>query len=209
MIIPDSQCVIFDYGGVISYPQGPGFFDEISSLLHVRSDALKRTYRDYRPDYDRGAMAGNEYWSRVLERAGAENSVAMREKLVQLDIGSWTEINSEVLSLVTRLRRAGVVLALLSNLPVDHVSYFVSHFDWLKHFSVCVFSCETGYAKPQSEIYGICLDRLEVPAEECLFIDDSERNVSAARKMSVKAILFNGVVSLETDLREHLAGRDF
>jgi putative hydrolase of the HAD superfamily len=178
-------------------------------MVHARSDVARRAYRDCRPDYDRGVIAGNEYWSRVLEHAGATHSAERTADLIRLDIESWTEINQEVLSLVSRLHRAGVFLALLSNLPTDHQSYFVSHFDWLKFFPVCVFSCETGYAKPQPEIYGICLDRLEVPAEKCLFVDDTEKNVAAARKMGVKSTLFNGVGSLEKELQSHLAVRDF
>ncbi len=209
MIVPKTKCVVFDYGGVISYPQNPVFFEEVSSIVGIGADGLRQAYRNCRHDYDRGSSGGEEYWARVLEEAGVENSSAPSAELIRRDIESWTEINQEVLNLLSRLHAAGVFLGFLSNLPHDHLYHFVRHFEWLDYFSVRVYSCETGYAKPQPEIYSICLDRLAVPAENCLFIDDTERNVAAARKMNIKAIRFEGVASLERVLREHLPDKEF
>jgi putative hydrolase of the HAD superfamily len=207
--IPKPQCVIFDYGGVISFPQKQSFFEEVSSIVGAPPEGLRKAYRDCRHDYDRGSSGGAEYWSSVLQEAGAKNSSTPSSELIRRDIESWTEMNQEVLDLLSRLYAAGVFLGLLSNLPQDHLSYFVRHFDWLEYFSTRVYSCETGYAKPQPQIYSICLDRLAVPAENCLFIDDTERNVAVARKLNIKSVRFDGVDSLEREIREHLPGQDF
>jgi putative hydrolase of the HAD superfamily len=64
-------CLVFDFGGVISYPQRPGFFDELSSMLGPPADRLRAAYRRPRGEYDRGTLDGVQYWTAVLTEAGA------------------------------------------------------------------------------------------------------------------------------------------
>jgi 2-haloacid dehalogenase len=56
--------------------------------------------------------------------------------------------------------------------------------------------------KPDPQIYRILLDRLAQPAHECLFIDDSEKNVVAARQMGIHAIHFHSPEALRVQLQE-------
>jgi FMN phosphatase YigB (HAD superfamily) len=61
-------------------------------------------------------------------------------------------------------------------------------------------SCETGYRKPDPRAYTSLLEAAAVPAEECLFIDDRERNVEAAREQRINAIRFEGAAQLRREL---------
>jgi len=57
-------------------------------------------------------------------------------------------------------------------------------------FDVSVFSAEESVQKPDPEIYGRALLRLEVAPQEAIFVDDTLRNVKGARLMGMHAILF-------------------
>ena len=198
------RCVIFDFGGVISYWQAPEFHTELASRVGVDAGELERAYFERRLDYDRGRLSGPEYWTRVLENSGAGGVDLDLDEIIESDIQSWTRINPEVIDLMDRLRRAGMPLALLSNLPHDHLSYFSARFAWLEMFSVRVFSCELGTVKPEPEIYRTCLERIGKPAGSCLFVDDTRRNVEGARRAGLQALLFSGVPHLERELRARL-----
>jgi len=52
------------------------------------------------------------------------------------------------------------------------------------------------------------LQRLRVTAEQCLFVDDMEKNVAAARALGMGGMLFTDAGSLERELRARLAGWD-
>jgi putative hydrolase of the HAD superfamily len=57
-------------------------------------------------------------------------------------------------------------------------------------FDVVVDSAFVGTRKPEPEIYAITLERLELPAEACVFLDDLEVNVEGARAVGMHAIVY-------------------
>jgi putative hydrolase of the HAD superfamily len=65
-----------------------------------------------------------------------------------------------------------------SKLPIDEV------------FDVVVDSAFVGTRKPEPEIYAITLERLGLPAEACVFLDDLELNVDAAREAGMHGIVY-------------------
>jgi len=54
-----------------------------------------------------------------------------------------------------------------------------------------VISGDVGVRKPDSRIYDILLARLEVPAENCTFIDDMSIRLKAAEQRGMNTVLFN------------------
>jgi HAD superfamily hydrolase (TIGR01509 family) len=62
-------------------------------------------------------------------------------------------------------------------------------------------SCHLGVRKPDPEFYRRLLEKVGFPAEACLFVDDREVNVAAARSVGMRAHLFAGA----EDLRARLA----
>jgi FMN phosphatase YigB (HAD superfamily) len=59
-----------------------------------------------------------------------------------------------------------------------------------------------------AEIYEHTLQKLDVRADEALFLDDRLENVEGARAVGMHSLLFHGVRHLQEDLqREGLAGQ--
>ena len=88
-------------------------------------------------------------------------------------------------------RRAEVEkLAIISNMAGDTLTYMNSHFEWLRNFDEQIYSCEIGINKPDIRIYEACLSSLDIAAQECLFVDDSEENVLGAMKSGMHVIHF-------------------
>jgi putative hydrolase of the HAD superfamily len=63
-------------------------------------------------------------------------------------------------------------------LPVDEI------------FEDVVDSGFVGCRKPESKIYRLTLERLGLPAEACLFVDDVPVNCEGARKAGMSAVHF-------------------
>ena len=58
-----------------------------------------------------------------------------------------------------------------------------------------------GFAKPDPRVYEFAARRAGVPAERCLFVDDTRENVEAARAAGMTAVHFREPGDLETALR--------
>ncbi len=70
-------------------------------------------------------------------------------------------------------------------------------------FDAVVCSAEVGMAKPDPAIYRLAAERLGLPPEACVFVDDSEANVRAAEQVGMRGIFFR--VDRSHDLRAMLA----
>lgn len=65
---------------------------------------------------------------------------------------------------------------------------------------VVVNTSRIGYAKPDPRVYAIAAQRVRVPVHQCLFIDDTAANVTAARGLGMPAIHYRR----PSDLRDAL-----
>ena len=70
-------------------------------------------------------------------------------------------------------------------------------------FDDIVVSAEVGMAKPRPEIFRLAADRLGLPPAACVFVDDWDENVDAARAVGMQAVLHRA--DQGDDLRAQLA----
>jgi glucose-1-phosphatase len=93
-------------------------------------------------------------------------------------------------------------LALLSNTDPLHSAHLESHFAFMKHFPVRVYSCRVGASKPSPAIYAAALDTLGLPPSEALYIDDIAEYAAAAQGLGLEAIRFENPTQLLAQLSE-------
>ena len=89
-------------------------------------------------------------------------------------------------------------------MPLPILEAMEKSFGWMKHFDSLIFSCRTGSVKPEKHIYEACLSELGLKAEECIFIDDSEINISGAEAIGLHGILYTSLDKLKELLKEIL-----
>ena len=87
--------------------------------------------------------------------------------------------------MLRRVRAAGLKTALLSN-SWGRNGYPRQLLDQL--FDAVVISSEVGMRKPEERIFAYAARRLGLPPHECVFIDDVEENVAAARTLGFLAV---------------------
>ena len=107
------------------------------------------------------------------------------------------------------LKRVGHALYGLSNWSAETFRRIRHKHAFMDLFDAIVLSGEVKVIKPDPRIYALLLDKINRPAAECLFIDDSEANVSAAAALGFQTIRFESPEQLENELRRlNLLGSD-
>lgn len=81
-------------------------------------------------------------------------------------------------------------LAVINNGNAIAKKFWNSKFGF-KEFDLFVNSTVEGIRKPDPEIFFITCDRLKVKPEDCLFMDDTLKNIEAAEKLGMKTIWWN------------------
>lgn len=80
---------------------------------------------------------------------------------------------------------------LLSNDVSEWSTYITEYYNLNKYFKHKIVSGDCKCRKPESEIYKLTLEIIGKNGEECVFIDNSIKNLAAASKFGIYTILFN------------------
>jgi 2-haloacid dehalogenase len=106
----------------------------------------------------------------------------------------------ENVSLLRGLKARGARVHALSNFAHEKFTLAADAYPFLRKFDVAVISGHEGVAKPDRRIFEILVERVGRPASELLFIDDSPRNVEAARAFGIDTIHYTPDVDLAREL---------
>ena len=89
---------------------------------------------------------------------------------------------------IKELKSRGYQVLFLSNWSYHLKDIAAKQLDFLPLLDGGVFSCDVKLIKPDHAIYHRILEKYNLKAEECVFIDDSERNVIGARECGLYAV---------------------
>jgi putative hydrolase of the HAD superfamily len=154
---------------------------------------------------ERPALVGEADWlevlPRLLERWGVPH-------LYDRALSVWLTIEPQagVRELVTSLRAEGVRCYLATNQTEQRGRYMAENLGYDDLLDGAFWSYELGLAKPDPAYFTTILERLGLDASEVLFVDDSARNVEAARSTGLVAEHWHvdqGVAALRGLLRSH------
>ena len=184
--------IIFDMGNVlISFV--PEYFIERMGIggsdKELLLDAIFQS--DEWPLLDNGELIEEEFETIVQKR--------IPERLYQAAhqlIFGWDDPLVPVPGMaefVEECKRAGMGIYLLSNASRHQRDYW-ERVPGHEFFDGRVISAEERCVKPMKEIYQCLLERYQLKAEECLFVDDVQENVDAAIREGMHAVLFTGDV---------------
>jgi putative hydrolase of the HAD superfamily len=205
------EAVISDFGGVLTTPLLGSFLalqDEIGVSPESFGQALRNATEEdgENPLYplERGEMTEEDFLERLND--ALEPLIEHRPHLHrfrELFIGTLNP-NERMIELMRELKAEGLRMAMLTNnvreweplwramLPVDEI------------FETVVDSAFVGCRKPEPRIYELTLERLGLPAESCLFVDDLAANIEGARAAGMTAIHFQETDQAVAEIRAAL-----
>lgn len=182
------QNVIFDIGAVLIG------FDWDAYMAHLFDDEQTREavtaamwHNDDWHELDRGAISLDEVLALFTENA-PEYAGAIREALYRL--GEAPTRQPYAIEWVEALKARGLRVYYLSNYFEFLMKEAPQVLDFIPHMQGGVFSCQEHLLKPDPAIYRVLCDRYGLEPEECVFIDDTQINVDAARAFGMQAIRF-------------------
>ena len=116
----------------------------------------------------------------------------------------WPETLTHVIdgsvAVLEDLKAQDTPLYAITNWNQDKFRQTKARYDFLHHFRDIVVSGDEKLLKPDPAIYRLLLERNGLNASDCLFIDDSLKNVAGAQAVGMQAHHFTS----PNQLREHL-----
>ena len=191
------EAVISDFGGVLTTPLVQSFMafqDQTGITTENLGKAMQAATaaNGQNPlfEMERGEITEDAFLAKLTEHL--EPLLGHRPEMHRFKEIYFEALhpNHEMIDLMRELKGTGYRMAMLTNnvkeweplwrsmLPVDEI------------FETVVDSAFVGCRKPESRIYAIVLERLKLPAESCLFIDDVKVNCEGAERAGIAAVHF-------------------
>ena len=195
--------VIFDLGGVL-IDWNPRYL--YRQLFDGDDAAMEQFLAEIcSPDWNLSLDAGRPFAEAVAELSAAHPEQRSR---IEAYHRRWIEMIAgpiaPTVAILEELVEAGVPLWALTNWSSETFALVRPDptFAFLDHFRTIFVSGELRLIKPDPAIYRHVLDSIGAAPGDCLFIDDSAKNVDAARAVGMAAHRFTDATALRAELTD-------
>lgn len=128
------------------------------------------------------------------------------QALIQAYMDRWEDMLKGpiqgTVEILERLDRDGFELHALTNWSAETFPIARERYAFLERFRTILVSGEERLMKPDPAIFELMLERINHPAERCLFIDDSAKNIETADGLGFDAIHFLSPDQLKAELEK-------
>lgn len=194
------QNIIFDVGNVlVEYS-----WERMLKALHITGEAYDAVAK---------ATALSPMWNEL------DRSLLSDEEILQGFIKNAPEYEREIrlvwdnipesihcydysVEWVRKFRKKGYKTYILSNYSKRGYEVTKQELPFVADMDGVLFSYEVKLVKPEPEIYQTLLEKFQLKSEECVFLDDNEKNVIAAREAGIHAIYFKSKEQAEEELEK-------
>jgi 2-haloacid dehalogenase len=194
------QAVVFDIGGVL-LDWNPRYLyrkliDDDQEMSRFLDEVCTPRWHDA---HDRGVP---------MEESCAQLAARHPE---QADlIWAWGRRSEEMISgvipgtvdILKELKDRGVACYALTNMEAETYPLRRERFEFMRWFDGTVVSAHEGMAKPDREIFRRLLERFDLEPATTVFIDDSQRNLDAARGLGMRTVHFASAAQLRRWLQD-------
>lgn len=109
----------------------------------------------------------------------------------------------ESVAVLEELKARGEKVYAITNFSREKWAECLIRFPFLQSFDGVVVSAHERVIKPDPAIFRILFERYDLAPQDCIFIDDSAKNIETARSLGMKGIHFVEPIDLRGELTRH------
>lgn len=182
------KAVIFDCFGVLTEDGWLAFQDkygttenmEVLSYLNYQSDTGQITYKQFLLSVCKSTGVNKEDARRIISAAYHPNEL--------------------LFEYIRTLKNSGYLLGIISNANSELTNYLPK--EVLDLFDEITLSYQVHAVKPEPRIYQSHLEKLNLSAEQTIFIDDRDDNCVGARAVGIQSVQYLNFYQFQEDLDE-------
>lgn len=194
--------IIFDVGKVLVSYEPDAYMESLGIPKAVQDCINKAMFRNKLWDIsDQGIYSSEEILKKFIEGA-PEYEAEIRQ--LYGTVGNTIEMLPYSMDWLSDLKERGYKLYILSNYGEETYKQTKDKLKFLSLVDGAVFSYECKMVKPQRQIYEHICQKYQLNCSECIFVDDRQENVQAAKNNGILAVLFQNYEQARDELDEML-----
>ena len=193
------KAFFFDFDGVLTTDPNGGYtmMTYLSKETGIQYDVLLKAWHLVAPDLCGGKKMMRDVLPIFCEAIGKKITLKMMREAY-----ASTPENREMVDFAERLRAAGFIIGIITDNLQERMDYLVKYWDISGIFDPIVTSAQTGMFKSNGKkIFEIALEKVDVLAEDAIFIDNKAANLAGATALGMKTYYHddskNDVVALK------------
>ncbi len=191
--------VIFDIGNVLTnyrwreFMQDKGYNDEQIERL-----AKATVYDPAWNEFDRGIYEEEEIYQAFIKN---DPEIEDWIRSTFADVNGLVTKRDFAIPWIEDLKSKGYKVYYLSNFSEKADRECSDAIDFIPHMDGGFLSYKVKLIKPDHKFYELLLSTYNLVAEECVFIDDVQKNIDAAREAGINAIQYKDYEQVKEDLK--------
>lgn len=188
-----TKAVIFDmYETLITHYESPLYFGaQIAADAGIPEEKFLELWRLLEKDRTIGKISLEEILEAILRKNNCYSEDLLNlivEKRIQRQKEVFNHLHKEIIPMLDILKEKKILIGLISNCFSEEVMV-IKNSVLYPYFDAPCLSYEEGMQKPDREIFQRCLDKLNVLANECLYVGDGgSYELESAEKTGMKAV---------------------
>lgn len=192
--------IVFDIGNVLTdfrwkeFLRDKGFDDAMIDRI-----AKASVMSPFWNEFDRGEWDADKLMAEFVK---LDPGIEKELHIAYDDIRGMVTRREYAIPWIQELKGKGFGVYYLSNFSYNAYVDCRDALDFIPYTDGGILSYQDRVIKPEEEIYKLLLSRYDLKAEECVFLDDTLRNVEAAEKLGFYGICFQTKEQAEAELRK-------
>lgn len=187
------KAVIFDmFETLVTLYRSPQYFGEdVAKDLGLEEAKFREIWDATERDRSIGLRTYEDVISEIMEKNGIYSEELLKKvvtKRTATKVETFLHLHEEILPTLEELKRRDIRIGLISNCFSEEV-FAIRGSKLYPYFDVCMLSYEQGVMKPDKEIFTRCMKKLNVSAQECLYVGDGgSMELEAATEVGMRAL---------------------
>lgn len=170
------KAVIFDmYETLMTLYESPQYFsEEIAADAKIPVGKFQSVWRGAEDDRTVGKISLEEILERILRENGVYSDELLKyivEKRIRIQKEAYRHLHREIIPMLDALKEKGILIGLISNCFSEEAEV-IKNSIFYPYFDAPCLSYEEKIKKPDPKIFKRCIEKLDVNADECLYVGD-------------------------------------
>jgi len=181
------KAVLFDFDGVLTIDKtgSATITNYISNTCGIPLENVKSCYYKFNKKLLLGETTHQEIWTDFCQSLGQDIDYN-----ILLDSFRFTRLDDKMIALVQKLKER-YLIGMVTDNKCDRISTILDYRGLNQFFDVIAISACLHSGKDSPSIFEYVLNTLNVSASECVFIDNTEKNLVIPKQMGMSTILYN------------------
>lgn len=191
--------VIFDIGNVLTNYRWHDFMvDKGFTEEQIERLAKATVYNVAWNEFDRGV-----YTEEDILRAFIETDPEIEDWIRSCfkDVNGLVTKRDFAIPWLEELKSKGYKVYYLSNFSEKAKNECAESLDFIPHMNGGYLSYTVKMIKPDPAFYNLLLTTYDLKAEECVFIDDTPKNIKAGEELGIRGIVYKDLEQVKADLK--------